>query len=132
MFDQVLNTPLDQLRFLYIKCIDFQYMNFSVKEMMFFLDIENLSSDRFLFDKKRMKSFTSVNFQKPLEKGVLKICSKFTGEHPCRSVISINLQSNFFRTPYPRNTCGWLLLLLLIIVLKVKRKNLYNLPACRE
>ena len=26
-----------------------------------------------------------------LEKGVLKICSKFTGEHPCQSVISIKL-----------------------------------------
>ena len=25
--------------------------------------------------------------------GVLKICSKFTGEHPCRNVISIKLQS---------------------------------------
>ena len=25
-----------------------------------------------------------------LKKGVLKICSKFTGEHPCRSGISIN------------------------------------------
>ena len=30
-----------------------------------------------------------------LGKGVLKICSKFTGEHSCRSVISIKLQSNF-------------------------------------
>ena len=30
-----------------------------------------------------------------LTKLVLKICSKFTGEHPCRSVISIKLQSNF-------------------------------------
>ena len=30
-----------------------------------------------------------------LRKGVLKICSKFTGEHPCRSVISIKLQSSF-------------------------------------
>ena len=30
-----------------------------------------------------------------LVKGVLKIRSKFTGEHPCRSAISINLQSNF-------------------------------------
>ena len=29
-----------------------------------------------------------------LRKGVLKICSKFTGEHPCQSVISIKLQSN--------------------------------------
>ena len=64
------------------------------------------------------------------EKGVLKICSKFTGEHPCRSVISIKLLCNFieiillhgfcpvnllhiFRTPFPRNTSGWLLLHLL-------------------
>ena len=30
-----------------------------------------------------------------LEQGVLKICSKFTGEHPCRGVIPIKLQSNF-------------------------------------
>ena len=28
-----------------------------------------------------------------LEKGVLKICSEFTREHPCRSVISIKLLS---------------------------------------
>ena len=61
-----------------------------------------------------------------LRKGVPKICSKFTGEHPCRSVILINLQSNFveitlrhgcslnllhiFGTPFPNNTSGWLLL----------------------
>ena len=65
-------------------------------------------------------------FQKqPLEvflwKGVLKMCSKFTGEHPRRSVISIKFQSNFieitlwhgyspvnllhiFRTPFPKDT----------------------------
>ena len=30
-----------------------------------------------------------------LRKGVLKICSKFTGEHPYRCAISIKLQSNF-------------------------------------
>ena len=30
-----------------------------------------------------------------LGKGVPKICSKFTGEHTCQSVISIMLQSNF-------------------------------------
>ena len=30
-----------------------------------------------------------------LEKGVLKVCIKFIGKHPCRSVISIKLQSNF-------------------------------------
>ena len=62
-----------------------------------------------------------------LGKCVLKICSKFTGEHPCRSVISIKLQSNFieikrwdwfspvnllhiFRTIFYKNTSGGLLL----------------------
>ena len=56
-----------------------------------------------------------------------KICSKFTGEHPCRSVISIKLKSSFievtlqhgcspvnllhiFRTPFLKNTSGRLLL----------------------
>ena len=60
-------------------------------------------------------------------KVVLKICSKFTGEHPYRSVISIKLLCNFieitprygcspvnlmhiFRSPFSKNTCGWLLL----------------------
>ena len=63
-----------------------------------------------------------------LGKGVQKICSKFIGEHLCRSAISIRLLCNFieialrygcspvnllhiFRTPFPRNTSGWLLLL---------------------
>ena len=62
-----------------------------------------------------------------LRKGVLKICSKFVGEHPCRSVISIKLQSSFieiafrygcspvnflhiFRAPLPKNTSGGLYL----------------------
>ena len=56
-------------------------------------------------------------------KGVLKIGSTCTGEHPCRSVISIKLQRNFieialrhgcspvnlqhiFRIPFPKNTFG--------------------------
>ena len=55
-----------------------------------------------------------------LGKDPLKICSIFTGEHPYRSVISINLLCNFieivlrhgcspvylrhiFRTPFPKN-----------------------------
>ena len=59
-------------------------------------------------------------------KGVLKICSKFTGDYPCRSAISIKLQSNFietilrhgrspanllhsFRTAFLKNTSEWLL-----------------------
>ena len=62
-----------------------------------------------------------------LGKGVLKIFSKFTREHPCRSTISIKLQSNFieialrhgcspvnllhiFRTPFQQNISEWLLL----------------------
>ena len=62
-----------------------------------------------------------------LGKGVLKIYSKFTGEHQRWSAISIKLQSNFikialwhgcspvnllhvFRTPFPKNTSGRLLL----------------------
>ena len=62
-----------------------------------------------------------------LGKGVLKICSKFTGEDPHRIAISIKLQRNFieiilrhgyfpvnllqiFREPFYRNTYGGLLL----------------------
>ena len=62
-----------------------------------------------------------------LGKGVFKICSKFTGEHPRRSAISIKLQSNsieitlwhgcspinllhIFRTSCPKNISGGLLL----------------------
>ena len=56
-----------------------------------------------------------------LGKVVVKMCSKFTGEHPCRSVTSIKLLCNFieitlrhgsspvnllhiFTIPFPRNT----------------------------
>ena len=62
-----------------------------------------------------------------IRKVVLKICCKFTGEHPCRSVISIKLPFNVIeipprhgcspvnllhisRTPFLKNTSGWLLL----------------------
>ena len=61
-----------------------------------------------------------------LEKSVLKICSKFTEEHPCQRTISIKLLCNFidiafghgcspvnllyiFRTPFSKNTPGMLL-----------------------
>ena len=62
-----------------------------------------------------------------LGKGVMKICRKFAGEHPCRSAISIKLLCNLteitlrhgcspvnllyiFRTLFPKNTSGVLLL----------------------
>ena len=68
-----------------------------------------------------------------LGKGVVKICSKFTGEDPRRTGISINLQSRFieialhhgcspvnllyiFRTPFPKNTSGWPLLFLNVFI----------------
>ena len=57
----------------------------------------------------------------------MKICSRFTGEHPCRSAIFKKFQSNFieitlrhgcspvnllhiFRTPFLENSCGGLFL----------------------
>ena len=36
-------------------------------------------------------------------KGILKMCSKFTGEHPCRSVISHGNLLYIFRKPFPKN-----------------------------
>ena len=80
--------------------------------------------------------------------GVLKICSKFTGEHPSRSVISIKLLCNFieislrhecspanmlhiFRTPFLRNTSGWLLLTLIFFFFKclftITKENYHSL-----
>ena len=66
-----------------------------------------------------------------LGKGVLNICSKFTGQHPCRSTISTKLLCNFieitirhgcspvnllynFRTPFLKNASEWLLLQLVM------------------
>ena len=47
-----------------------------------------------LSDCKDCVYFRSSHPEVFLEKAVLKICSKFTGEHPCRSAISIKLQSD--------------------------------------
>ena len=70
-----------------------------------------------------MSSFRSSHPEVFLGKGVLKICSKFTGEHPCRSAISCTFIEIAFwhgcspvnllhisRTPYSKNTSGWLVL----------------------
>ena len=80
-----------------------------------------------------------------LVKGVLKICSKFTGKHPCRNVISIKLQStfieitlrhgcssvnslHFFRIAFSKNTSGWLLLILAgsYSMIKIKWAKVFN------
>ena len=46
-----------------------------------------------------------------LKKDFLKICSKFTGEHPCQSAISPVKLLHIFRTPFLKNTSGRLLLI---------------------
>ena len=78
--------------------------------------------------KERLNIFRSSRPEVFLRKGVLKIYSNFTGEHPCRSAISIKLLCNFieialrygcspvkmlyiFRTPFPKNTSEPLLLM---------------------
>ena len=61
--------------------------------------------------------FRSSRSEVFLERGVLIICSKFTGEHPCQRVeitlwhgcSPVNLL-DIFRTPFTKNTSGWLLL----------------------
>ena len=69
--------------------------------------------------------FGSSHSEVLLEKGVMKICSKFIGEHPCRSVIPseitlwhgcspVNLL-HIFRTPFTKNTSGGLLLYIVFI-----------------
>ena len=88
----------------------------------------------------RIISFVPEKFQKQPSRGVFKIYSKFRGEHPSQSVISINLQSNFieitlrhgcspinflyiFRIPVPKNISGRLLLKFLM---ENKRWNIVN------
>ena len=48
-----------------------------------------------IFPKERGNKGRSSHPKVFLEKGVLKICSKFTGENSCPSVISIKLQDTF-------------------------------------
>ena len=94
-----------------------------------------------------------------LGKGVLKICRKFTGEQLCRSaisiklqhsrrsVISLKLQSNFieitlrhgcspvnllhiFRTSFPKNSSGGLLMHILMLVVRrcIQNPNRHTKP----
>ena len=74
-------------------------------------------------------------------KGVLKICSKFTGEHPCWRVISIKLLAlrhrcssadvlYIFRTPFPRNTSGWVLLYVRLYKIRNRKIKLMKKLRC--
>ena len=104
----------------------------------------NNSPDKKVFSRfVKLKMYRSSRPEVFLVKaGVLEISCKFTGEHPCRSVISIKLLWNFieivlrhgcsavyllhiFRTPFPKTTSGWLLLnVLLKVTLSRRIRNL--------
>ena len=57
-----------------------------------------LSKDAEFFVKFLFSSSRSNRPEVFLGTGVMKICSKFTGEHPCGSAISITLLCNFIET----------------------------------
>ena len=84
-----------------------------------FLRLGNSLATVFIFH--GYTNHTSSHPELFLGKAVLKMCKKFTGEHPCRSMISIKLLCNFieitlrhwcspgrllhiFRTIFPKNT----------------------------
>ena len=110
--------------------------------MWFYLSLVNLHSNKLYWFSTKNFQITFILYQ-PVknhaewlscsspevfcEKGVLKICRKFTGDRPCRNVISIKLLCNlieiilwhgcspvnllhFFRTPFSKNTIRGLFL----------------------
>ena len=119
-------------------CIEHVHMFMFIYNAVSLID-SFLSIKRYYpFPLNRNSPFRSSRPEAFLRKGLLKICSKFTGEHPCRSAISINVQSNFidialrhgcspvnflhiFRTPFPMKTSR---LLLLTILFSLFRKTL--------
>ena len=48
-----------------------------------------------------IRNISFIKKQKQPSKGLLKVCSKFIGEHACQNVISIKLQSNFIEFTLP-------------------------------
>ena len=79
-----------------------------------------------------------------LGRGVLKLCNRFTGEHRCRSAISMKLQSNCieitlwygcspvnflhnFRTSFLMNSSGRLLLSMKLILTSISDVDEYHL-----
>ena len=111
-FDSELH--LSTLKLLFELCISQRCLRkvveLSKKLWKFCIIIDNLflSFMRF-FTNKKIRTINRNNRSGVfLVKGVPKICSKFTGEHPYRSVISIKLL--WSPLPFFRNTSGWLLL----------------------
>ena len=62
-----------------------------------------------------------------LRKGVVKTCSKFAGEHPCRSAISIK-----FRTPFLKNTSGRLHLKATLKDILLKREAIKTIALIKK
>ena len=105
--------------------------------MYILAELQSIQNHLFMLCKFLSNYIRSSHSEIFLGKGVLKICSKFTGKHHCRSVISIKLLCYFievvlrhgcspvnllhiFRTPCLKNTSGWLLLLYLCAKLNFK------------
>ena len=87
--------------------IDFRFIIIRKK---WFLKVVNFS-----FIKSNLSLFRSSHPEVLLGKGVLKICSKFTGEHPYWRAISLRHGSpvnllHILGTPFSKNTSRWLLL----------------------
>ena len=61
----------------------------------FILKMQGQEIQRCIYDPDKHPWYRSSHPEVFLRKDVLKICSKFTIEHLCRSVISIKLRSNF-------------------------------------
>ena len=80
----------DKWRFIIIVFLNLEYVNNVQADICFCTDLfqKLISSELFL---KCRSSLPEVL----VAKGFLKICNKFTGEHLCRRVISMKLQSNF-------------------------------------
>ena len=105
----VYHNLLNQLFIIY-----FIYYTISCHWSFFLCHQKTLENERFsdVFREKGRSSPLEVF----LGKGVLKICSKFTGEHPVRIEIPlrhrrypINLL-HIFQTPFPKNIFGGILL----------------------
>ena len=75
-----------EIKFSFIHC--YRFGDYQILQLFFFLNLYAKFSSGITWSSRSEVS---------LGKGVLKICSKFTGAHQCRSAISIKFQSNFMK-----------------------------------
>ena len=144
MFDWILNTPLNIIKNFFLDVSTFKvddFLNlFSTINLSYqylnkakaYLEPSRTSTTK-LFAKtffcKICRSLFLIMLQTGLypqkqslgvfcEKDVLKLCSKFSGEYPCQSMIEITLCHgcssvnllHIFRTPFRKNASGGMLL----------------------